>query len=148
MFSQSAEPALAVDRVAAQARAHFEAVFAAVPGVPARGPRARVSYAARGSEGRFDVSIRRASPEDWSAAREAEASARGSGLADLAARCASVLVVEALPGAPEWLVYECYALLASVSLGPIVIGDPPAILGVRTARERANQLRGAESLTR
>jgi hypothetical protein len=49
---------------------------------------------------------------------------------------------------PEWIVFEFVALLASVALGPILPPDRRRLLGVRSARERANDLRGGDRLTR
>ena len=49
---------------------------------------------------------------------------------------------------PEWLALECLALMASVSLGPILDAEGSCLLGVRSARERADAIRGAPRLMR
>jgi hypothetical protein len=57
-------------------------------------------------------------------------------------------IVETRDEPPEWLAFEFVALLASVALGPIVPPDGMRLLGVRSARERAGDLRGAPRLMR
>ena len=73
---------------------------------------------------------------------------QGGGLADLAARCKTIWVVESTPTTPEWLALECSALLASIALGPIFDADAGLLLGVRSARERADRIRGGPPLMR
>jgi hypothetical protein len=146
VFSQSEGAALPIDRLVAQARAHFDGALVATEA--AESMVTRLSYEARGAHGEFDVSTRAASPEDVGAARQAERVAPSGGLADLAARCKKVWVVEPRDQPPEWLVFEFAALLASVALGPIVPPDGMRLLGVRSARERAGDIRGGPRLMR
>jgi hypothetical protein len=146
VFAQSDDTALPFERLSTHARAHFDAVLAT------DGPRdsgaARISYETDAARGDFDVCIRLAGAEDRDAAREIERRKPTGGLADLAARCKAVWEVDARGEPPEWLVFEFAALLASVALGPILTPDHSILLGVRSARERANRLRGGAALTR
>ena len=146
VFSQSDDIALPVDRLTAQARAHFDAVLSATR--PEDSGATRFAYATRGARGEFDVSIRAAGAADVAGARQAERNGPGGGLADLAARCKAVWSIEPSEQPPEWLAFEFYALLASVALGPILTPDGSSLLGVRSARERANRLRGGPTLMR
>jgi len=143
VFAQSSGNALPFEQLAAQARAHFAGTLTLVT----KEPRTRVSYEAHGARADFVISIRPFLGEDEEAARAAESGAPGTGLADLAARCRTIWTVEMDVG-PEWLMLELCALLASVALGPLLLADGSALLGVRGARERARILRGAPSLTR
>lgn len=140
VFSQAEAAAFPIDRLVAHASAHFDATLVATetadPAVT------RLSYAAHGTRGDFDVSTRVATLEDVGTARQAERFAASGGLADLAARCKTMWIVEPRHDPPEWLAFEFAALLASVALGPIVPPDGMRLLGVRSARERAGDLRG------
>jgi hypothetical protein len=146
VFSQLEEAVLPIDRLVAQARAHFDGILvaeeAADPNVT------RLSYTAHGARADFDVSARVALEEDMRAAWQAERVTPSGGLADLAARCKTTWLVEPRDQPAEWLVFEFVALLASVSLGPIVPPDGTRLFGVRSARERARDLRGGPRLTR
>ena len=144
VFSQSSDTVLPIERLAAQARAHFDAIVSVIR--PSDSDGACLCYTARGVRGDFDVSIRRADTGDWETARQAERIA--AGLADLAARCKAVWTIEARDEPPQWLAFEFSALLASVALGPIVPPDRSTLLGVRSAREHANRLRGGSPLMR
>lgn len=148
VFSQSAL-APSVGRVVQGARSHFGAALVAV-GSDANAETAgvRLSYTAHGESAVFDVDSRRSDEDDVRKAGAAERGATGAGLADLAARCSVVWTVAPPSDAPEWLVVEFCALLASVALGPILPPDASRLLGVRSARERSNALRGADALTR
>jgi hypothetical protein len=141
VFSQHPDTVLPVDRLIAQARAHFAATVELVDQSP-DGPRVTLSYDAHGSRHPFDVESRRALAADLDAARAAENVNRGAGLADLAGRCGWVWTVVAREEAPEWLSLDFCALLASIALGPILPPGGGSLLGVRSARERAQTLRG------
>lgn len=147
VFSQTDDATPPIDRLSAQARAHFDGNLsrkpAARPGAPAR-----LSYSTHGADGDFDVSSRPAVAEDVAAARDAERSGPIGGLGDLAARCRTVWIVEPFDEPPEWLILDFLALLASVALGPILTADGRSLLGVRSARERSNAMRGGPSLMR
>ncbi len=146
VFSQSEEPALPIDRLVAQARAHFDGTLSAAD---AQDPAVtRLSYAAHGACGDFDVATRAAAPDDVAAARHADRITPSGGLADLAARCKTAWVITPFGAPAEWLVFEFAALLASVALGPIIPPDGERLFGVRSARERAGELRGGPRLMR
>jgi hypothetical protein len=97
----------------------------------------------------FELCTRPRTADDLAAAQVAEQRGRAGGMALLAARCDEVWEVSVVPaGGPEatetpafWLLL---ALLASVSLGPVLPADGSTLLGVRSARERAE--RAAEPL--
>jgi hypothetical protein len=145
VFSQAPEAGLPVDRLIAQARAHFDATVA-LQKTDHEGM--RLSFAAHGAQGEFDVTVHLAVAEDFAAVREAERASPSGGLADLAARCKTVWTVEPRDEPPEWLTFEFAALLASVALGPILPPNATKLLGVRSARERAGDLRGGPRLMR
>src|ERR1041385_4692226 len=111
VFSQHPDTVLPVDRLIAQARAHFAATVELVDQSP-DGPRVTLSYDAHGSRHPFAVESRRALAADLDAARAAENVNRGAGLADLAGRCGWVWTVVAREEAPEWLSLDFCALLA------------------------------------
>lgn len=148
VFAQSAERAVPVSRLGVQARAHFGgALTEHAPSNESDG--VLLMYSSHGRRADFVVTVRPVSEDDIAAAREAERqSARGVGLADLAARCNVAWIVEPRAEVEDWIVLEFCALLASVALGPVLTVDPPALLGVRSARELANAARGAAALTR
>src|SRR5262249_35463385 len=147
VFAQTDDAAVPVERLIAQARAHFDGRLSAEPS-PQADAEARLSYSAHGTGGGFTVTSRAAQPADVAAARKADCLAPSGGLADLAARCKTVWTIEARDQPAEWLVLEFLALLASVALGPILPPDGTRLLGVRSARERSGALRGAPPLTR
>jgi hypothetical protein len=66
----------------------------------------------------------------------AEAARGGAGLAALARRCPTVLLVK-LEADPDRAALLLAALLSGVSLGPILTPDRARILGARTARTEA-----------
>ena len=103
---------------------------------------ALVRFAVRGASATFQIRVRRVTTEDLAAANRAEARGNAFGMAALAARCSHVWKVEgADQGVPPWLLLECCALLASVALGPVLPPDEDTLMGVRSARERAEKLR-------
>ena len=89
----------------------------------------------------FSIGVRRVTTDDLGAASRAEARGNAFGMAALAARCSHVWSVSVVEQAPPWLLLECCALLASVALGPILPPDEDTLMGVRSARERAEKLR-------
>jgi hypothetical protein len=90
---------------------------------------------------KFMVQTRSVTDADITFAAEAEARGRAAGMAALAARCAYVWVVTPDAAAPEWFTWECCALLALTALGPVLPEDRSTLLGVRSARARAERLR-------
>jgi hypothetical protein len=88
-----------------------------------------------GSPGVRSVVGRPREAGDLASADEAEKSARGSGLAALAHRCTGVWVV-GRDAERDPLALLLAAVLASVSLGPIVEPSVPEIFGVKTARTK------------
>jgi hypothetical protein len=89
----------------------------------------------------FAITKRAATAEDVTLARDAEVRMHTAGLADLAARCASMFVVVPVAPVIEWMTWECCALVASVSLGPVLSSDGATLVGVKSARVRAEALR-------
>jgi hypothetical protein len=89
----------------------------------------------------FSIGVRRVTTDDLGAASRAEARGNAFGMAALAARCSHVWSVSVVEQSPPWLLLECCALLASVALGPILPPDEDTLMGVRSARERAEKLR-------
>jgi hypothetical protein len=79
---------------------------------------------------------RPADESDWSRAEAAERASVMGGMGALARRCRQVWLVEQ-EGADDKTALLIAAILASVLLGPIVIGE--AIFGVRGARERLDK---------
>jgi hypothetical protein len=95
-------------------------------------------YASRGeSDVRVTVVPRAATATDLNAVRDVEQRTRSEGLGDLAARCPLVIELSAEPGTQRSLVLEIAALVASMTLGPVLPLERDAIFGVRGARERA-----------
>ena len=94
-----------------------------------------------GTKARFSVIERPVLPDDLERARRAEIRGRAAGMATLAARCSTVWVLTAPDDAPEWLVLEACARLAFAALGPVLPPGEETLLGVRSARERAERLR-------
>jgi hypothetical protein len=91
----------------------------------------------------YRVSVRPITEDDLARARAAASRGGAPGMAELAARCRTAWLVEALNDPPAWLTWECCALVAFVALGPILPDDGASLLGVRSARERADRLRAA-----
>ena len=144
VFAQ-AECALApLAELGARAKPHFAVTLKVLSG-PTTGeeppPVTRVRATAHGTSGVFSVTVRPVREEDVMNARSAEQRGRAAGMGDLAARCRSLWVVDAEAGSPEWLTLELCALLAFGALGPVLPPDGSTLLGVRSARERAAQLR-------
>lgn len=109
--------------------------------------------------------VRRATPPDHERAIRAEERGRAGGMAALARRCLHVAEVwpgaeslhaadpqaTRLPthdGAPSVELLTFCAMLASVTLGPVLPPDDSTLFGVRGARERAEALAGGRSLLR
>jgi hypothetical protein len=93
--------------------------------------------------GRFVLNVRSVTDADIALAAEAEARGHAAGMAALAARCSYVWLVTPETATPEWVSWECCALLALTALGPILPEDRSTLLGVRSARARADRLRPA-----
>lgn len=130
----------------AHAARYFGSAFDASLGGPTFGvePPAGVTLlrcTIRGATATFAVGVRRVTTEDLAAATRAEARGDAFGMAALAARCSHVWRVEGTGDSEPWLLLEFCALLASAALGPILPPDEDTLLGVRSARERAEQLR-------
>lgn len=83
--------------------------------------------------GTRDALSRPADDGDWSRAEDAERKSAMGGMGALARRCKQVWIIEQR-GSDDKTALSIAAILASVLLGPIVIGDE--IFGVRGARER------------
>jgi hypothetical protein len=146
VFTQVDSDAFPVEQVRTHATKYFGGGFEAAPGGPAFAVQppadvVLVLFTVRGTSATFSVGVRRVTPEDLAAASRAEARGNAFGMAALAARCSHVWRVSVAGEAPPWLLLECCALLASVALGPILPPDEDTLMGVRSARERAEKLR-------
>jgi hypothetical protein len=108
--------------------------------------RIRLQSSAHGWDVPIRVRARRRTEADLSRARAAEGNARG--MADLAARCDFVWVVDAEGELELAGVLKFAGLLASVALGPVLPPDDSALFGVRGAVERSDRLLGKVGLTR
>lgn len=111
----------------------------------------------------LSCTVRSATPDDRARAVQAEERGRAGGMAALAARCGYVVEVVARPStvpgesrselgakpdeASTELLTFC-AMLASVTLGPVLPPDGSTLFGVRGARERAEALAGGRTLLR
>ena len=138
VFSQAGD-GVPLPRIAAQAAAHFSGLgVSAHPTNPVC-----VLVTSQGVEASVTLSARPATPLDLERARAAEERGRAGGMSDLAARCPTVWVVTFEGEPPPALGLEFCALLASVALGPILPEDGSTLLGVRSARTRAEAARRA-----
>lgn len=90
---------------------------------------------------RFTLHVRSVTDADITIAAEAEERGRAAGMAALAARCSYVWLVIPHAATPEWITWECCALLALTALGPVLPEDRSTLLGVRSAKLRADRLR-------
>jgi hypothetical protein len=136
VFAQMVDAALPISVLRAHAERHF-GLSIDVPPVPGAPLHVRKASAA----GSYSIAVRPRTDADVALARDAERRGARAGLGDLAERCSHVWIVEAAPGAPEWLNWEFCALLALTALGPILPRDGSTLLGVRGARELAARLR-------
>jgi hypothetical protein len=149
VFAQTESGPPPLGELGTRARPHFEVALevlgnpAVSGGGPGCDPVTRVRASAHGASAVFSVAVRPVQPADVARAREAERRGRAAGMGDLAARCRSLWIVEADPDAPAWLTLELCALLAFGALGPVLPPDGSTLLGVRSARERARELRAA-----
>jgi hypothetical protein len=90
---------------------------------------------------RFAMHVRSVTDADIALAAEAEERGRAAGMAALAARCSYVWLVTPQVATPDWITWECCALLALTALGPVLPEDRSTLLGVRSAKMRADRLR-------
>ena len=146
VFSQREGALIDVDAWNAQAERFFSTRIGLAdekrwpPGPPPQTDEARFVVAPRDeAPGIRAVSAAPRRESDLALAVEAEATARGGGLADLARRCPMVWRV-AREHDGDTLALGLAAILASVLLGPIVDPDGPQIFGVKTAREKLERL--------
>jgi len=158
VFAQQSRPDIDVARIAENARRHFGAEIERAPGpeAQAEGPagggrdraRLRLVDPKRAANGTFLLRARLARPEDWAAARSAEARGHAAGMADLAARCPALIEVEPEPGASEVATWVLCAALAIAGLGPVMPADGSTLFGVRGALARADRASGGRTLAR
>lgn len=147
VFTQVDSDTFPVEQVQAHAARYFGGSFEVLPAAGAERSESSpadatpVRCTVRGQSATFAVSVRRVTTDDLAAAARAEARGEAFGMAALAARCSHVWRVEAPRGSEPWVLLECCALLASAALGPILPPDEDTLLGVRSARERAEKLR-------
>jgi hypothetical protein len=90
--------------------------------------------------GTFRIESRTATHDDRFAAEAAEARGRAGGMSLLAARCPVVWTVTAEGATTGSAELQLCALLASVSLGPVLPEDESTLYGVRGAMERAEKI--------
>lgn len=145
IFSQRADALLDAHALAHQAERFFGAALELVhpkrfPFGPPSVDAARVRLAPAGVPGGTRLCYGRARAEsDLDRAHRAEMHAGYTGMFDLAKRCPTVWLVaaEANPDATALLLA---AIFASVMLGPIVAPDGAELFGVRTARQKLEEL--------
>jgi hypothetical protein len=153
VFSQSEVARVDPAAVCQQAVRYFEARIEFEPAPPGESeekavPSTRVGAfvllrlqsVRHGYQATCRVGARSTQPTDLEAAVRAEEKSRAYGMSALASRCPTLLVVEPEPGAEEAGVLNLCAILASLSLGPILPKDRSALFGVRGAMERVERL--------
>ena len=100
-------------------------------------------FAMKSTRGAYDATFvlrtRKVESSDLRAARDAEARGGVVGMEALASDCAHVWELDADDATTSHASYAMCAVLASVALGPIMPPEHDALLGVRAARERAEQ---------
>ena len=140
MFVQATTGRLPEDVLRRNAATHFDASIALI-----EQPSARDQYFLEldlGAErARFVMQVRSVTDADITLAAEAEERGRAAGMAALAARCSYVWLLTPDAATPEWITWECCALLALTALGPVLPEDRSTLLGVRSAKMRADRLR-------
>lgn len=142
VFVQATTGRLPEDVLRRNAAAHFDASIALTEQPSA--PDAHLLTLDLGVErAHFVVQVRSVTDADLTIAAEAEARGRAAGMAALAARCSYVWIVTPHATTPEWMTWECCALLALTALGPVLPEDRSSLLGVRSARTRADRLRAS-----
>jgi len=139
VFAQSNDGAFPARIAEQQGATHFGLTVTAEAGVNVT----TLNVSSGGVRATYHISARPIHEDDVARARAAELRGRVPGMADLAARCRTAWLVEPVNDPPEWLTWECCALVAFVALGPILPDDDASLLGVRSARERAERLRAA-----
>jgi hypothetical protein len=143
VFAQATELAVP-DAACANARRVGD-LAVTLSGAGAPGSAAAFEVVAADARGAFLVTPRPVAAPDIDGARHAEradASGRAAGLAELAARCPTIWVVES-DDAPEWLALAFCAALAFTALGPVLPPEEGTLYGVNSARARAERLRGS-----
>jgi hypothetical protein len=138
VFAQQPAPALEVEALVRQAARFFSttlAVRAVADGALTEGALTDGIFAAQVTvNGETRACFGRArTDEDLAAAQDAETRAGYTGMSLLAARCATVWLVE-VTGARDDGALLVAAVLASVVLGPILSPDGTELFGVKTAR--------------
>lgn len=157
-FAQQSQPGIDLARIAENARRHFGAEIEPAPAPEAEAAepadsgrqraRLRLVDPKRAADGTFWLRARLSRPEDWAAARSAEARGQAAGMADLAARCPSLIEVEPEPGASEAATWVLCAALAITGLGPVMPAGGSTLFGVRGALARADRASGGRTLAR
>src|SRR5689334_652215 len=137
VFAQSSDGVFPARFTEEQGATHFGLAVAVEVGAKVT----TLDVSSGGVRGAYRVSVRPIAEHDLARARAAESRGRAAGMADLAARCRAAWLVEPVNDPPEWLTWQCCALVALVALGPILPDDDASLLGVRSARERADRLR-------
>jgi hypothetical protein len=133
VFSQSEHARVDLAGWDAHARRFFRTELSSAPR-DGDGDHAELRVAPHGEAGGVRrIRGRLREPEDLALAEAADAA--GTGLALLARRCPTVWLVEREQG-DDPLALRLAAIVASVSLGPILDARVPELLGVKSARAR------------
>ena len=151
IFARAATDRLPADALVQNAATHFGATAKITDAKGAALTRAalpsayhlQLTFGSHRTRAAFTVHTRPRTPEDLADAAAAEARGQAAGMAALAERSAYVWLVEPDGAAPSWTFWECCAILALTALGPILPADGSTLLGVRSARARASELRDA-----
>jgi hypothetical protein len=146
VFAQKEDGVLPLDALGRSAELHFGLMLSSSPAIAAANTASscvRLEVVSPDATAAFVVWIRPSTPEDVDAALVAEQRGNAAGMGALAARCKALWVVETQAGSPEWLLWECCAVLAFAALGPILPDDHSTLFGVRSARALALRLRTA-----
>jgi hypothetical protein len=146
VFSQQPDLVAALPQLLAHARRFFAAevdVLSASepdrPDLTEAQVQVRLESARYPGHGTFRIEARRPSSADQAAAQAAELRGKAGGMAQLAARCATVWVVTPEGEVTGTATLQLSALLASVALGPVLPEDEGTLYGVRGAMERAEK---------
>lgn len=140
-FVQQDEPQIDLDGLARGAERHFDAKLS--PGaVSPLGVRVQFASQPYGTV-TFTLRARAATESDYARLEPAERANQSHGMAGLGRRCTSLWEVIPDPGTSSAACFYFGAVLASVALGPLLPPDGAGLYGVRSARVRAEALRGA-----
>jgi len=137
---------LELPRLLAAARTHFSADLEVLSAGPPPVQSALLRLASASYSADFQLSVRAAEPADHADADLAERAGGASGMAGLARRCLVILELRAAATGPRWdedpALLKLCAIIASVTLGPVLPPDRSTLLGVRSSMERLERALG------